>query len=374
MSLEIRPIAPLEYPLLTEFMYFATWAPSDVEAPPKDVVYEPKVIVYIEGFGREQDLGVVAEQDGQVIGAAWTRVIRAYGYVDNETPELVVSLLPEYRAQGIGTRLLTYLFELMQKYGYLRVSLSVYKDNPAVRLYKCLGFIVLQDNDEDYVMIKNFAPERMDEFFNVRVGIYDDHMLVDMKLDEFYEVVADLIQPPELSGTDFRLLDLGCGTGLELERLYLKYSFMQVTGIDLSPEMLKCLRTKFSDKSLELICGSFLELDFGTGFDVVLSTYSLHHLCPKAKQRLYEKVRAALQPGGTFVFGDYIASSTEQQDRLMAYAACMRRDNGIADDEYYHLDTPLTAETEVRLMKETGFTSVQLVHQFERASVIVAKT
>ncbi|MDR2711935.1 MAG: class I SAM-dependent methyltransferase [Clostridiales bacterium] len=218
-------------------------------------------------------------------------------------------------------------------------------------------------------MTKDFPPERMDEFFDTRAEIYDHHMLVDLKLNEFYEKIASLIRPGR---PDFRLLDLGCGTGIELERLFAKYPEMQVTGVDLSAEMLKRLRAKFPGKSLDLICGSYFDLDFGNEFDIVLSAYSLHHFPEDTKCGLYQKIRAALLPGGIFLFGDYIASSQAMQDELMEKYTSLRQGNTASNGEIYHFDIPFTVETEIRLIKEAGFKFAQAVHHFENASIIIA--
>ena len=86
------------------------------------------------------------------------------------------------------------------------------------------------------------ALEKMNAFFNARAESYDNHMLVDLGLDAFHEEIANQIHPAK---AEFRLLDLGCGTGIELERLFKKYPHMSVTGIDLSPGMLKQLKAKY---------------------------------------------------------------------------------------------------------------------------------
>jgi ribosomal protein S18 acetylase RimI-like enzyme len=73
------------------------------------------------------------------VGAAWTRIIQAYGHIDDETPELAISVLPEYRGRGIGAMLMTRLFELLRERGYKRTSLSVQQENTAVKFYRKLG-------------------------------------------------------------------------------------------------------------------------------------------------------------------------------------------------------------------------------------------
>ena len=113
--------------------------------------------MYIDHFGVKQgDCGVVAENDdGCVVGMAWTRIIPGYGHIDNQTPELAISVLPEHRGQGIGTEMLSYLFELLIERGYKQTSLSVQKANPAARLYQRIGYKIIRENEEDYVMLKD---------------------------------------------------------------------------------------------------------------------------------------------------------------------------------------------------------------------------
>ena len=131
-----------------------------MEPPPREIINDPEIFIYIKDFGKQAgDLGVVAEQNGQIIGAAWTRIIPAFGHVSNEIPELAISILPEFRGYGIGTKLMRKLFVTLRDNGYQRTSLSVQKDNPAVNFYKHLGYEITNEKvdhvgHEDYIMIK----------------------------------------------------------------------------------------------------------------------------------------------------------------------------------------------------------------------------
>ena len=212
--------------------------------------------------------------------------------------------------------------------------------------------------------------ERMDDFFNARADIYDHHMLVDLELDSFYREIAGRVR---LARDGFRLLDLGCGTGLELARLFEKYPGMEVTGIDLSAGMLERLRAKFPGKPMRLIEGSYFDVDFGGPFDAALSTYSLHHFAEHEKLGLYRKIHRALTPGGTFVWGDYTVPSQARQDELMAERERIRREHGIGRGGLYHLDIPFTAENEAWLMREAGFLSAETVRRWENTSILIAK-
>lgn len=87
--------------------------------PPRSVVNLPELQVYVQGFGtRPGDFCLAAEAEGKAVGAAWCRIMEDYGHLDNHTPSLAISLLPEYRGLGIGTQLLRALLLLLLENGY----------------------------------------------------------------------------------------------------------------------------------------------------------------------------------------------------------------------------------------------------------------
>jgi len=150
-----RPIHPTDFPLLEEFLYQAVYIPEGELPPSWDVIFDPNVYIYIKNFGSsEHDTGVIAEIDGKPVGAAWARIIPAYGNIDDTTPELAISILPEYRGRGIGESLMQHLFDLLREKGYAKTSLSVQKNNPAARFYKRLGYEIIEEKAEEYIMVK----------------------------------------------------------------------------------------------------------------------------------------------------------------------------------------------------------------------------
>lgn len=154
MNTIIRKIRTEEYGLLREFLYQAIYLPEGVEPPPRSVIDLPELHVYIADFGTSPgDHGLVAEVEKKVIGAAWCRMMEDYGHIDNDTPSLAISLLPEYRGQGTGTRLLNGLLRLLRENGYQQASLSVQKENPALRLYQRTGFRILAERGTEYLML-----------------------------------------------------------------------------------------------------------------------------------------------------------------------------------------------------------------------------
>ncbi len=160
INAKVRAMGKSDYACLNEFLYQAIFIPDGEDIPPRSIINDPEIFVYVKDFGdKPGDLGVVAEQNGQIIGAAWTRIIRAYGHVDGNTPELAISILPEFRGYGIGTKIMHRLFKLLKENGYDKTSLSVQKDNPAVQFYLRLGYEIVKGKldyagREDYIMIK----------------------------------------------------------------------------------------------------------------------------------------------------------------------------------------------------------------------------
>lgn len=153
MDYIIRELKQSEVKMLDTFLYEAIFVPEGAEAPPKEVIQHPDLQIYVSDFGRQSDVCYVAEAAGDIIGAVWTRIIHDYGHVDDETPSLAISILKEYRNLGIGTKLMKQILTALKAQGYRQVSLSVQKENDAVRLYEKVGFEVARENEKDYIMI-----------------------------------------------------------------------------------------------------------------------------------------------------------------------------------------------------------------------------
>lgn len=140
---------------LKTLLYHAIHVAPGAEPPPLQIIEQPELARYVEGFGsHEGDIGVVAVDGDTIIGGAWVRLIEGYGFVDPETPELSISLLPGYRDQGIGTQLMTALFDITDK-PYPQISLSVSTDNPALRLYERFGFVIVKQDNGTYTMLRS---------------------------------------------------------------------------------------------------------------------------------------------------------------------------------------------------------------------------
>lgn len=156
----IREMRDNEKDLLQDFLYEAIFIPEGMEPPPKDIIERPELKLYYEDFGSgEADHCFVAEDDGKVVGAVWTRIMEDYGHVDSQTPSFAISLIREYRGQGIGTELMKKMLEHLKNQGFKKTSLAVQKSNYAVRMYEKVGFRKVDENNEEYIMVCDLGKE-----------------------------------------------------------------------------------------------------------------------------------------------------------------------------------------------------------------------
>ena len=154
MNCKIRKILEEEVSLLQDFLYEAIFVPEGMPAPPKSIINQPELQVYITDFGkRKDDIGLVAEVDKKVVGAVWVRIMNDYGYIDNDTPSFAISLYKDYRGFGIGTDLMKEMLCILEDRGYKQASLAVQKANYAVRMYQKTGFEIVDENEEEYIML-----------------------------------------------------------------------------------------------------------------------------------------------------------------------------------------------------------------------------
>lgn len=211
--------------------------------------------------------------------------------------------------------------------------------------------------------------ERMDDFFAARINGYDAHMKNDIEgASGFYVYTASLL--PSAAGS--RVLDLGCGTGLELEEYFALNPGAYVTGIDLSEAMLNALKAKFPKKDLTLIRASYFDVPLGKNlYDAAVSVESLHHFPAEMKESLYKKLHAAIKEKGVFVLTDYFAESEEMENEYFQNLAALKKEQGLSDDAFYHYDTPLLVSHEMNLLRKAGFREVRIMQQWGESTFTV---
>ena len=154
MEYSIRKMTVSEYPMLNDFLYEAIFIPDGIEPPPRNIITSPELQIYVDRFGElKDDFALVAEVEKKVVGAVWVRIMNDYGHIDDKTPSLAISLYKEYRGQGIGTDMMKEMLSLLKTHGYKRVSLSVQKANYAAKMYQKIGFDIIRENKEEWIML-----------------------------------------------------------------------------------------------------------------------------------------------------------------------------------------------------------------------------
>ena len=208
--------------------------------------------------------------------------------------------------------------------------------------------------------------EEMSDFFTKRLDGYEEHMSV---WEKSYLLFAEAL-PSDCQ----RILDLGCGTGLELDKIWQKYPDIYVTGVDLCKNMLNKLSEKHSDKHLTTVCQDYFQYDFSyEKWDAVISFESLHHLLPERKKELYRNIYNGLKNSGVFILGDYIACCDEEEELLRSVYLQKRSESAIPEHYFVHFDIPLTLEHERGLLQNAGFIIEKVLDGSDGATIITAR-
>lgn len=225
------------------------------------------------------------------------------------------------------------------------------------------------DKNNDYEKAKNLVEsisasdeklEKMDDFFNARIEMYENHMLNEVEgLKEAYKIMAET-----LPKTTENLLDLGCGTGLELDEIFKINPDVCVTGIDLTQAMLDELNRKHCDKKLNLIYGNYFDVPFGKEkFDAAISFETLHHFTHEEKIRLYRKIFEALKTDGCYIECDYMVETQKEEDFYFSELKRLKKEQNIPENQFVHYDTPCTIQNQIKMLKTAGFSKIEQVWQ-----------
>lgn len=199
---------------------------------------------------------------------------------------------------------------VLEKLGFIKGDTIIkhhYGKDLPFYFYKFYHIEHIPDADWNF----NCNVEEMSGFFDARADGYDSHMLKSVADIECYERVAE---PIPLNSNEIDILDLGCGTGIELEYLFERVPKAKVTCIDMSEKMLELLKVKYSSKAQQIhtICGSYIGWEYPQeSFDYVVSSFTLHHFLEDVKTGIYRNIVSALKPEGLYIESDFIV------DRMM---------------------------------------------------------
>lgn len=304
----------------------------------------------------------------------------------NKEIEILYTISDTYQCQGFATEaakaLIWYAF---QKMGLNMLSAIIKPDNIASRkVIEKLGFIYGdtrkihyngQITNFDYYRLYhieyipdsqwnfNYCAEEMADFFNVRANGYDSHII---KTPIDFEMYKCAVKPIKKSDKEINILDLGCGTGLEIEHMFERVPNANITCIDKSTKMLENLKTKYRKKlrQIKTICHSYIDWEYPKEtFDYVFSSLTMHHFKEDVKLGIYKNILNTLKPGGEYIEYDFIVDKMMMQQYLARYERISKR---LLDEKYsgyYHIDIPFTVELQKKLLKKTGFKDVLVFHE-----------
>lgn len=215
----------------------------------------------------------------------------------------------------------------------------------------------------------------MDSFFTARADGYDEHMLTEVEgCKEGYIKMAELLTEYLNGQSAPRLLDLGCGTGLELAEIFQRIPGTKVTGVDLTRAMLDKLEEKYRGRDITLVCGSYFDVEFGpNSYDCAVSFQTMHHFTQEKKTGLYRKIFESLKSGGIYVECDYMVVNQEEEDFYFSEYRRLCREQQIGEDEFFHYDTPCTIENQIEMLKAAGFKTVKQIFRIENTTMLAAE-
>jgi tRNA (cmo5U34)-methyltransferase len=231
-------------------------------------------------------------------------------------------------------------------------------------------------NEKIEMESENPVLEEMSSFFNIRSKVYEERHLAGIDGGiESKNIIASFL--PDHTK---RIIDLGIGTGLELEEIFNRFPDVEVIGLDIADNMLQLLKEKYPKKNIQLQCQSYLDYDFDINcYDVALSVMTLHHYNHKIKTDLYKKIQNCLKKNGIYVECDYMLSEEEyknpqeKEDYFFSEYERLKKEQGINNDKEYHFDTPCTVTNQKKTILEAGFSNVKEVWQRKNTVIVIAE-
>jgi len=208
-----------------------------------------------------------------------------------------------------------------------------------------------------------YVPELMSAFFDVRADGYDEHMLSGGDFEKNYVKLGSSVPA---TGDDIGILDIGCGTGIELEYIWAQAPNARITCVDISRNMLELLLRNHLNRSdnVTVVEASYIDWQYPEeAFDLVVSSMTMHHLWPEEKIGVYRKILGALKPGGLYIENDFIVDGAQAEQYKRRYKVIMSGVSGKAKAGEYHIDIPCALEAQRELLLDAGFSSVEVAEE-----------
>jgi len=317
-----------------------------------------------------------------------SEIIGAYGLIENDFmvrtdlyPWMCALYVePTERGKQLGEKLLMHSRTEAAKLGFDKLYLNTDHVGYYEKYdWRYIGDFAHQSGDDARVYEADAVIdelEEMSEFFNARAESYDAVHVTHLAGGiESKHIIASFL--PEHTQS---IIDFGIGTGLELEGIFKRFPDVEVTGLDISGNMLQLLTEKYHEKNIRLHQKSYLDFDFGRScFDVALSVMTLHHYDHETKTELYRRIHDCIKHNGIYIECDYILTESEHEDVqaledfYFSEYERIKTEKGITDDREYHYDTPCTLSNQIKMLLNAGFKSAEVVKQWKNSCIIIAR-
>ncbi|QUI20852.1 GNAT family N-acetyltransferase [Vallitalea pronyensis] len=310
---------------------------------------------------------VLRDKEDEVIGYGEATDLAIWGSPENNAYLRYITIDEKHRGKGYSKVFMNAIGSWYAEQGkqYLHCDTSLY-NKVAQGLYEGIGMErqgVTYDFNGDLDKV-----EEMGEFFNNRAESYEQHMARTVaKFHEYYNMLAS---PMHKTDNVVTLLDLGCGTGLELKSIFNRCPAAKVTGIDLSHDMLEVLRQNYAEHldQITLIMDSYSTYPYEEQtYDYVISSMTMHHFLEKEKGHIYKKIYQGLSNGGLYIEGDYVVDEEEERKLIERYHQLKVNRPALC-----HIDIPFTLEHQIALLNKVGFDQVDVVWSHNQNVIIKA--
>ncbi|MDR1691913.1 MAG: GNAT family N-acetyltransferase [Oscillospiraceae bacterium] len=347
---------------------------------------EADVLAWIQSIDSNHDkpsmaFAIIRKSDGKIIGAIGVGPAEEL----NGEIELVYFIGEEYQGNGYATEagkaIIWWLFE---KVGLDVLSSTVSQENAVSRRvldklgFVCGGTRTLPRKDGirmyDYFRLYHtdwlpgpewdaqtlYKAEPMDAFFNLRADTYNAKMLSDGGGEDYKKLGGCF---PE-TDAELYILDIGCGTGIELESIWKRVPNARITCVDVSRGMLDLLLKNHPGRhrQITVVEASYVTWAYpDSAFDIVVSNMTMHHFGEREKIAIYRKILGSLKPGGFYIEGDFMVDAIAARQYKRRYEIITANLPEEAQPGQYHIDIPFTIEVQKNLLKEAGFNTVEVL-------------
>jgi len=315
--------------------------------------------VYIHGkyeLNGEVEIGYGIAEEHRINGYATEAAKAAVWFAFEQAGQEVLCAI--VKPENIASR------QVIEKIGFVSSGTRIVEDENGV---DCT-FDYFRFYHTDYLPgpewdIQNlYKPEPMGDFFNKRADGYNKHMLSESgsSVEDYKKLGSHFPQTNE----KVQILDIGCGTGIELDYIWEQAPNAHITCVDMSQRMLELL-LKNHPESRDKICiikASYADWEYpAEAFNMVVSSMTLHHLWQNEKTIVYRKILCTLKPGGSYIESDFIVNAvlSEQYRRRYEIITSVLPEKVKAGE--YHIDIPFTVEVQRTLLLDAGFQTVEIL-------------